>query len=79
RARGLRVTFSHATYAGVTSTCVALTATTGTSTWCAADDTGVMTHWSDGGYSFSLTSYSSTPSPATFALPAGSTVVTIAP
>lgn len=77
-AAGISLSFSNATHGGIASKCVTLTEakTSAATTWCVSSS-GILTHWSAGGSSFELTTYSSTVDANEFSLPAGATVVTI--
>jgi hypothetical protein len=77
RARGVSLKFHNATYAGVSSHCVDITATDGTASWCVAADSGIVTYWSADGASFALTSYTTSPPASDFELPPGAHVITL--
>ena len=74
-AAGYNLAFSDASYAGQHSTCVSATGTT-TFKYCVTD-AGVLAYGGSQGNSFTLTSYSGSPSDSDFALPAGASVVTV--
>jgi hypothetical protein len=78
-AHGISLSFSTSTYAGQPSKCVTIKLSHGavkTATWCVADN-GIMTSWSAGKSSFSLTSFTASPPSSDFALPAGAKIVSV--
>ena len=65
--RGSRSRYSDATYAGQPSKCVTVHSTKGgakTFTWCVASN-GIMTSWTSGTATFTLTSFTTSPPRAT--------------
>ena len=73
---GYSVAFSDATYAGLAAKCLNYTDTTQTVKYCVTD-TGILAYAQSTGGTFELTSFSSSPAPSDFSLPAGATIVTI--
>ncbi len=77
RLAGIKLSYNSATYAGVASTCVKITARHAAGvTWCVSKQ-GVLTYWGTGKTSFTLTSYSSSVPEADLKLPVGATVNTL--
>jgi hypothetical protein len=77
RAAGVSVTKSAQTIAGVPSTCASIAVGGTKSTYCAADDSGVLTQSSSAGTSLTLTEFTTTVPDSLFQPPAGATVETI--
>lgn len=73
------VSFSDASYGGQASTCMTATYTTNSTsaTYCVATATGLLTYWSVGTTSYSLTSYSSSPPDSDFTVPSDYTTVSV--
>jgi len=72
------VSFSNATYGGQSSQCMKITYTkTSTSATYCVSSTGVLTYWSAGTTTFTLTSFSSSPPSSDYVLPSGYTAVTV--
>ena len=75
-AAGYSLAFSGATYAGIPTKCIDFTHTAQTVKYCVTDS-GVLAYASSPGGSFELTSFTSSPAPSDFSLPAGATVITV--
>lgn len=78
-AAGVSVTTGTGTYGGLASTCITFkTASAPTAvSYCAADSAGILTYFSAGGSTGTLTAYSPNPPDSTFSPPAGATVQTL--
>lgn len=74
--QGFNASFSTQSFGGLSSDCVTLTSASQTAKYCATKS-GVLTYSGTSTSSFQLTSYSSSPSPSDFQVPAGATVQTV--
>jgi len=73
---GVSLSYTTSSYGGQPSNCVTVSKSSQTATWCVTTG-GVLSYWSGGGSTFTLTSYTSSPPASAFTLPAGYTTVTI--
>lgn len=73
---GYSLAFSDSTYAGLTAKCVNYTNSTQTVKYCVTDS-GILAYAQAPGGTFELTSFSSSPAAADFALPSGAPVITL--
>jgi hypothetical protein len=77
RAAGIHLSYSSANYSGVASTCLKITARSSVGVkWCVSKK-GILTYWSSGSASFTLTHYSSSVAASDFQLPSGATITTV--
>jgi hypothetical protein len=76
---GIKVTTRSASYGGQRSTCATVKSrvSKSTVTYCASNGSGVLTHFSSGKSSGTLTAYQSNPPASTFSPPAGATINTL--
>ena len=74
--QGYNVSFSSASFAGQSSTCVTVSSQAQTGKYCVTKG-GILAYSGANGSNFSLTSYSSSVSASDFSLPAGAQTVTI--
>jgi hypothetical protein len=75
----VEVSFNDANYAGQASKCMTVTYTTNSTSavYCVSSSTGLLTYWSVGSTSYSLTSFSTTPPDSDFMVPSDYTTVTL--
>lgn len=76
---GVSISSNSASYGGQDSTCVNVKSSAEPSgvTYCASNSTGVLTYFSAGGNTGTLTAYDGSPPDSTFSPPAGATINTL--